>query len=88
MATLLVFLLTEVDVMILEIMIINENIVISGTTYLLSSVSIDLSKYALDICKITIGKSNEGQQPLYMMQTPTCEISSNLINVFLSLINK
>jgi len=36
----------------------DENIVISGTAYLISSVSIDLSKYALDICKTIIGKSN------------------------------
>ena len=29
---------------------------VSGTAYLISSVSIDLSKYALDICKNTVGK--------------------------------
>lgn len=29
---------------------------ISGAAYLISSLSIDLSKYALEICKNTIGK--------------------------------
>ncbi|XP_068678677.1 stalled ribosome sensor GCN1-like [Montipora foliosa] len=34
----------------------NPEIVLESTAYLMSSVSIDLSKYALDICKITIGQ--------------------------------